>query len=98
MTEEKRKQYEEIETRLLGTRYDFWSLLFRHPRKAIIKLLNKCRKEQKDDWNERPKHKEDDRLYCTEHIALVRGFDNSQPTPRDLLFEVQDKKYDWIKF
>jgi hypothetical protein len=98
MTEEKRKQYEEIEFDLLGTRYDFESLVIRHPRKRFIDLLNRICKKKRDNWNEKSKDKERKRLYCTEHVALVRGFENAQPTPKDLLFETIEKGYSRVVF
>ena len=89
--------YNQLEFDLLGTRYDFESLAIRHPKKIITRLLNKVRKNQNDDWKERPESKEIKRLYCSEHIATVRGFAEKQLTPKELLTECMVRGYKQVK-
>jgi hypothetical protein len=60
--------------------------------------LNRICKKNKDNWKEKSEDKERKRLYCTEHVALVRGFENAQPTPKDLLFETIEKGYSRVVF
>lgn len=97
LTALKLANYEEREFDLLGTRYDYESLGFRHPKKIITNILNRFRKKQKDGWKERTDEQEVKRLYCSEHIATVRGFAEKQLTPQEVFTECIVRGYKEVK-
>jgi len=74
------------EIEIVGKGYDFESLAFRQPKRLITRLLNKFRKVQKDDWNER--ENELTRVYCSEGTAYVIGLPEIQLTPKEVFHEV----------
>ena len=89
--------YNEKEFDLLGTRYDYESLGYRHPKKIITGILNRFRKKQKDGWKERTDEQEIKRLYCSEHIATVRDFAEKQLTPQEVFTECMLRGYFEVK-
>jgi len=97
LTALKLANYQEIEFDLLGTRYDYESLGFRHPKKIITNILNRFRKNKKDGWKERTDEQEVKRLYCSEHVATVRGFAEKQLTPQEVFTECMLRGYKEVK-
>lgn len=90
-----RGDYEKRIRKIAGTtKYDWFSLLFRQPRKLITQFLNKFRKKKKSGYTFKGEDKEAKRMYCFESSLYVWGHDHThQPTANELIKIVHEEGF-----